>query len=145
MRRAQALIEHTLQVAFVLLVACATNAHASPSPQSMELALRRSVADFASVIDPASQLAAAGCTARKEAITSAAELGRMSKAAAQAELDGAIERCAKLEWTFNRMRELHDLARVAIEQGQIGEASSKLEQLRAQWAGVGDDPGGGGS
>lgn len=117
--------------------ACTHAAQASP-----DTPIRATLDGLADAINPASHIAADGCRARKESITVQAENHTLDKQKAGELLEQAIARCKTLERTFDRLRELHDQARVLIEHDELARAQDKLTEIREAWRGLDDTPGG---
>jgi hypothetical protein len=138
--RRQLLIATLINLGTLLIAfspACAMHAQAGP-----EQTVRASLDVLADVIDPASQLASDGCSARKEAIVRAVEAHKVPPAAGQAQLDQAIERCNRLRFAFDTMRSLHGQGVKAVQAGDIAAAQARLSSLREAWRGLDDTPGG---
>jgi hypothetical protein len=131
-----ALLANVAVFLFAFSPACTHAAQASP-----DTPIRATLDGMADAINPASALSAEACKARKEAITSRAEAQTLAKEAAKQLFEQAVERCKKLEHTFDQIKELHDQARMLVEHNELGEAKVKLAQLREAWRGIEDTPG----
>jgi hypothetical protein len=130
--------------AILLLVmsASCTHASAAASADTPALYVKTSLDVLADVINPSSQIASEGCKARKEAITSAVEARTIAAPLGKAQLDQAIERCKALAQTFERMRSLHEEARMLLEHDQLTDAKARLGELREAWRGLRETGGG---
>lgn len=113
--------------------ACALGAQAGPEER-----VRTSLDVLADVIDPASQIASEGCTAKKEAIVASVEANKVAPKKGQLELDQAIEQCNLQALAFGRMRRLHTEASQLVQAGNIAAAQDRIGSLREAWRGLGD-------
>ena len=130
-----ALLANVAVFLFAFSPACTHAAQASP-----DTPIRATLDGMADAINPASKLAAEACRASKEAITAGAEAHKVPVDKAKLELDQAIARCTKLEHVFDRIRELHDQARMLVEHDELATAKAKLGELREAWRGLDDTP-----
>lgn len=105
-------------LALALLTGCAG---------SLEQRTRTTLDTLALIVEPASQLAYDQCQREKQAL---AEAGK------GADLDGAIERCAKVVDAFDRIATLQDAAATALESGHVQQAADMAKQVASLWRGM---------
>lgn len=102
-----------------------------------ELRTRTALDVLGQVVDPAFEAAMAGCVAQEAVVMESARAGAITPAEARARLDGIMGPCLRVGAAFERIRRLHEKARILVESGQLKQAEALLGELRKAWSQLG--------
>lgn len=84
-------------------------------------------------IDAAYGFAMEACILREETIAQAAEKGALTVEAARAQLVPVRARCDRARQGFELLRNAHDAARAAVDDGDVAAAEQWIRALQRQW------------